>query len=418
MRNTICIFEDAGYTKLLPLVWMRGVYELKTGIYSLMDKIIRKYPGTKINLFVREYLEEISAERHPYCSINPKINDDCLFINGRFILQNPIPVDGPEEMGIINDTVVYLRLTRDNAQKVSSGAMLAKNMKNTLVKKIPSLKIVKMDGILITYFWDLIKNNSEQLIAEFKSLTKGNEIKGQIYENTVLLNKDNIYIGKNTKIKPGVVIDAEDGPVYISDDVLVEPNAVIQGPAFIGNRTIVRLGAKIRLNTSIGEVCRVGGEIEDTIIHSYSNKQHDGFLGHAYVGMWCNFGAGTTNSDLKNNYSNIKVFVEGKLMDSGSMFIGLIMSDHSKAAISTVFNSGTVVGVSSNIFGEGFPPKFIPSFSWGAIKSKHIYRPEDAIETAQKVMARRKKQLSKAEAGLLKHIFESTKKERKIMLYV
>jgi UDP-N-acetylglucosamine diphosphorylase/glucosamine-1-phosphate N-acetyltransferase len=275
-----------------------------------------------------------------------------------------------------------------------------------------------MDGILITYFWDLIKNNSEQLIAEFKSLTKGNEIKGQIYENTVLLNKDNIYIGKNTKIKPGVVIDAEDGPVYISDDVLVEPNAVIQGPAFIGNRTIVRLGAKIRLNTSIGEVCRVGGEIEDTIIHSYSNKQHDGFLGHAYVGMWCNFGAGTTNSDLKNNYSNIKVFVEGKLMDSGSMFIGLIMSDHSKAAISTVFNSGTVVGVSSNIFGEGFPPKFIPSFSWGAIKSKHIYRPEDAIETAQKVMARRKKQLSKAEAGLLKHIFESTKKERKIMLYV
>jgi UDP-N-acetylglucosamine diphosphorylase/glucosamine-1-phosphate N-acetyltransferase len=175
---------------------------------------------------------------------------------------------------------------------------------------------------------------------------------------------------------------------------------------------MIKVGAKIYENTSIGPVCKVGGEVEGSVIHSFSNKQHDGFLGHAYLGMWVNLGADTNNSDLKNNYGSVKLVIDGETVDSGSTFMGLVMGDHSKSAINSMFNTGTVVGVSSNVFGSGFPPKSVPSFTWGGAEGLKTYELERALEVARRVMGRRKMVLSPAEEKVLRVVFDLTKKER------
>ena len=178
-----------------------------------------------------------------------------------------------------------------------------------------------------------------------------------------------LFIGNETVIKPGVVIDASNGPVYIGKDVEVNANSVIEGPVCIGDNSLVKSFAAIKENVSTGKVCKLGGEIEDSVIMPYSNKQHSGFLGHAYLGSWVNLGADTNCSDLKNNYSSIKVNLNGKHIDTGHRFLGLIMGDHSKTGINTMFNTGTITGFSCNIFGSGFPDKFIPSFTWGGAEN-------------------------------------------------
>lgn len=269
------------------------------------------------------------------------------------------------------------------------------------------------EATIIKYIWELFQYNPKQIMTDFNILTGGRgSIQGKVYEGVHLLNPSQIHIGKGTIVKPGCVLDAEDGPIYIDNDVTVQPCAVIEGPNFTGRKSIIRIGAKIRTGTSIGEVSRVGGEVEDSIIQSYSNKQHDGFLGHGYIGSWCNLGAGTNNSDLKNNYGNVKVYVEGKLMDSGSMFVGLTMGDHSKSGIGTTFNTGTVVGIMCNIFGEGLPPKYVPSFSWGGAKGMVDYKLDKALEVAEKVMGRRKVILLPEEKKLYMTLYDLTRVEK------
>ncbi|MBI4810593.1 MAG: transferase, partial [Ignavibacteriales bacterium] len=222
-----------------------------------------------------------------------------------------------------------------------------------------------------------------------------------------------IIIGKGSKIKPGAVLDAEKGPIIIGINVTIMPNAVIEGPVFIGDNSIIKIGAKIYHGTSIGKWCKVGGEVEASIIQSYSNKQHDGFLGHSYLGSWINIGADTNTSDLKNNYGTVRVYVNGKMIDSGLQFVGLTMGDHSKSGINTMFDTGTVVGISSNIYGSGFPSKFIPSFAWGGEKQFTAYDLEKSIDTMKKVMARRNVNLTASYEKLVRKIFKDTMEERK-----
>ena len=229
-----------------------------------------------------------------------------------------------------------------------------------------------------------------------------------------MLNKENIFVGTGATVKSGTTLDAEKGPIYIDKNVEIFPNVTIEGPVFIGANSKIKIGAKIYEGTSIGEMCKVGGEVEESIIHSYSNKQHDGFLGHAYLGMWVNLGADTNNSDLKNNYGNVKVSINGKeWINSNSTFVGAAIADHFKSAIGTMFNTGTVVGFASNIFYRTFPPKFIPSFFWGGEKEAVTYVLEKAVDTAIKVMKRRKIEMSIAQRKLFETIFKLTEEERK-----
>jgi UDP-N-acetylglucosamine diphosphorylase/glucosamine-1-phosphate N-acetyltransferase len=353
-------------------------------------------------------------QQNPSLSVNEIKGKSCLFINGRVI------VDSTLVKQLSTDTdILFIKGETIIAARVSGSKLdLLKNKLNALITLSDFNDLLKkeVDASIIHYPWDLISNNGEQIIKDFNLLTskvEGSKIKGIVYAGAHLLNEDKIYIDEGAKIKPGAVLDDESGPIFIGKDAKIFPNAVIEGPAFIGNKSAIKIGAKIYENTSIGEVCKVGGEVEGSIIHSYSNKQHDGFLGHAYLSMWVNLGADTNNSDLKNNYGSVKVIINGEQVDSGSMFVGLTMGDHSKSAINTMFNTGTVVGVSSNVFGAGFPHKYIPSFSWGGAESMTGYDVEKALDVAKRVMSRRNIKLTDVEEKVFRHIFEITRAERK-----
>ena len=205
----------------------------------------------------------------------------------------------------------------------------------------------------------------------------------------------------------------ENGPVWIDDGVTVMANAVLEGPLYIGKDSKIKIAAKIYENTTIGPLCKIGGEVEGSIIQGYSNKQHDGFLGHAYLGSWVNLGADTNNSDLKNNYGMIQALLNGEKVDTGSQFVGLMMGDHSKSGINVMFNTGTIVGTNCNIFGAEMPPKFVPSFSWGGAAGFAEYQFEKAINVAKTVMSRRKVEFTKNDRHLFENVHQLAEKLEK-----
>ncbi|MBN2571778.1 MAG: GlmU family protein [Ignavibacteriales bacterium] len=415
MADSICILEGIYYKRLLPLVYLRPTYDLRCGILTIREKIEKCYPNVPIILHSRNYLTDIIRRDNPNHLINELENKSCLFINGRVLADaefvEKIPLNGPDNtLYVNNETIIAARASGSklDALKRAMNDVFTISDFSDLIKKEVDVKVVN-------YPWDLVSYNGEQIAKDFERLVgnEKNKIKGKVYDGVQLINKENIFIDEGAKIKPGVVLDAEEGPIYIGKDAKIFPNATIEGPCFIGNNSAIKIGAKIYENTSIGEVCKVGGEVEQTIIHSYSNKQHDGFLGHSYIGQWVNLGADTNNSDLKNNYGSVKVIINDEQIDSGSMFVGLTMGDHSKSSINSMFNTGTVVGVSCNVFGTGFPPKYFPSFTWGGSEAITTYDLERSMEVAKKVMARRKVPFTEIDERLFRKVFDLTKDERR-----
>jgi UDP-N-acetylglucosamine diphosphorylase/glucosamine-1-phosphate N-acetyltransferase len=410
MPSNLCIFEDEHVTRLHPLTLTRPVFDLRCGISLLREKITRHFPESRPYLFCREYLADVEREALPSVQVNAIPAQNCLFINGRFSFEEKLPT--------FNSREVVWKKNGEVAAAWITGNRLASlaEIENGVIPTswFEGLPVEEIDGTFIHYPWDLVHHNPEQIRKDFTHFNCGGQILGKIYPNVTLLEEKNIYIAPGAKIKPGVVLDAEDGPIYIDEGATIMANASLQGPIFVGAKSTIKMGAKIYEGTSIGEVCKVGGEVEESIIHSYSNKQHEGFLGHAYLGQWVNLGADSNNSDLKNNYSTVKVYVNGEMVDSGSLFVGLTMGDHAKCGINTMFNTGTVVGVMSNLFGPGYPDKFVPSFTWGGIESMEIYEIDKALEVARRVMARRKMALSAAQEKMLRQVFEMTVSERKL----
>ncbi|MGA9405694.1 MAG: GlmU family protein [Bacteroidota bacterium] len=416
MPTQICIFEDNYCSQLLPLVYFRPVYDLKCGIFSLRDKIQRSYHDVSIGIHCRPYLAEFLRFQNPKTHVNEISSDKHLFINGRVIgdetFAKSIPAEG-------SDNTLYVSREQVVAARVS-GEKLArwKNIMPDVFSMADFEGMIRkeVDVKMVNYPWELVNENGGQLLADWSAMSKnvkGKKVKGRLSPGVYCINKTNIFMGSGSVVKPGVVIDAEAGPVYIGKNVTVLPQSTIIGPVYIGDGTMIKVGARIYEDTTIGPMCKVGGEVEASIIHGYSNKQHDGYLGHSYIGEWVNLGAGTTNSDLKNNYASVKVYVNGKMIDSGSQFVGVTIGDHTKTAINSVLNTGTVVGVACNIFGAGVPPKFVPSFSWGASgQTFTTYDIGRAVEVARHVMARRNVTLSEPEKALFKKVFDLTNEER------
>jgi len=379
---------------------------------TLKEKIIRVFPKEKIVLKCRNYLEPFVKAENPKFKVNQFDKDDYLFINGRIIahsnLKTIVKLKSNEEKVFVSKGIVV-------AAKLSLKRIEELGLANAEVidtKLFSNLPIQEVDVPVAGYLWDLVYLNGKEIQNDFMIYTKGKSSVNKKYPGVNFVNKKNIFIGKDVEIKPGVVLDASTGPVFIEKNVTIFPNAVIQGPFYIGDSSKIKSCATIYPNVSIGKVCKIGGEVEDTIIHPFSNKQHSGFLGHSYLGSWINLGADTNNSDLQNNYGTIKVQVNGRHIDSGKQFVGLMMGDHSKTAINTMFNTGTVVGFSSNVFGAGFPPKYIPSFGWGGAESMKEYKLAKAIETAKAVFARRDKNFSTDDEKLFEYIFNLTKEDR------
>jgi UDP-N-acetylglucosamine diphosphorylase/glucosamine-1-phosphate N-acetyltransferase len=228
-----------------------------------------------------------------------------------------------------------------------------------------------------------------------------------------VISPDNIFVEEGAQITCAT-LNAQSGPIYIGRNVQIMEGAIIRGPVTIGEGSVIKMGAQIYGPTAIGPDCKVGGEIKEVVMLGHSNKAHDGFLGNSIIGEWCNLGAGTTVSNLKNNYSTVRMWDFGSqsMRDTGLQFLGMVMGDHSKAGIQSMFNTGTVVGVAANVFGDGFPPKFIPSFAWGGADGFQTHRLEDAMETARRVMARRDFSFSPVDEKIFRRVYELSSSTR------
>lgn len=385
--TAICVFEDDDVADLFPLTHLRPLYDLRCGALSLVDRIRRRFPEAAFYRRCREYVAPLN--NNPDGLINQNPPDGCLYINGRVV---------------IDDQMADL-FEHDNQTTFTAEGQAVAFWNNTL-----STRRTEITGRVIRYPWDLVRFNGDLLLDDFKFF--GSVIRGAVHPGAHVLGPERVFVGDGANVQPGVVLDAQNGPVIIDQDAVIMPNAVLEGPVYVGRQSRIRIGAKIYGNTSIGAVCKIGGEVEGSVIHGYSNKQHDGFLGHSYIAEWCNLGADTNTSDLKNSYGPVKVTLNGREIDTGMLFVGLTMGDHSKCGINTMFNTGTVVGVSCNIFGGGFPPKVIPGFSWMDVPSLEDYQIDKAIEVARQVMARRHIILSDEYANALKHVFHLTAAER------
>jgi len=409
----LCLFEDIVAENFFPLVYFRPVYDLRCGILTLREKMVRHLAPIAVSLYVREYLASCIQQENPGVEINEVSSDVCLFLNGRCVMNKTLAkVLRKEKRDVLfmaGGEVVGAKLSGANLTK-SRSELHKDALDLSLLTGLPQ---VEVDAVLVRYPWDLVYANETEIAGDLNLLTKGKATrKGDIHRTALLCGKSRIFIGRKSIIGPGAVLDAEAGPIYIGAGVRVFPQAVIEGPCYVGDGSVVKIGAQIYGKTSIGPLCKIGGEVEQSIFHSHSNKQHHGFVGHSYISPWVNLGAGTTTSDLKNTYGSIKVHIGGRLVDSGKMFIGLTAGDHVKTGINATLDTGTVVGPSSNIYGTSLPPKFVPAFSWGAAGEYTTYDVEKALAVAATVMARRNVQMTPAYGELFRNVFSLTRHER------
>ncbi len=407
----ILIYEDSKWKNLTPLSYIKPVFELRCGFNSILEKIISVAPENEVILWVRDYLKDLCSKKFNY-KINDEefLKDDVLIINGRWLIdRNFIFNLNEEKLYLSKGEIVYGIVKKENINKYWNG-----NIDEFLKNISGNLKSEETDFIIINYPWNLIHHNSNMIKFEFEKMNKKG-ILGKFSEKaTIYGSEKDVYVAKTAEIYPFVVIDSSDGPVYIDEGVKIFPFSVIIGPSYIGEKTQIMPGAKIREGNSIGPVCRVGGEVEESIFHSYSNKYHDGFIGHSYIGEFVNLGALTTNSDLKNDYSNVSVYLNGKSTDTGELKVGSFIGDHTKTSIGTLFNTGTVVGIMCNITADNILPKYFPSFVW-FVNGKFMkgYGVEYSLQTARISMERRNRILLKEEEEAIKKVYELTESERK-----
>jgi UDP-N-acetylglucosamine diphosphorylase/glucosamine-1-phosphate N-acetyltransferase len=403
-----------GRRNFYPLALSRPIWELRCGITSLREKLIAKSGASDVAHFAPQHLAAAYKARTGYRVNDPAAlkGEDLLLVNARLKPESLDQIDraGPSR-AVFGDDGQLLALWLRTADASRVDATSVESLLESVQKNWP-----KQPGDLPVwnYTWDLVLASPHQIAADFKMLGRSG-IEGTVEQpHAIRGSAKDVYIAKGVKIHPMVVIDAENGPVYLDEDVQVHPFTRIEGPCFVGKKSWL-LGTKCREGNSIGANCRVGGEVEESIIHGFSNKYHDGFLGHAYVGEWVNLGALTTNSDLKNDYGNVEVSLDGRSkVDTGSVKVGALIGDHTKTSIGTLFNSGAYVGAMSLIMATGQPlQKYIPEFSWllEGVVTKGFGRGK-LYETAATAMSRRKMQFSDAERAMWDAVFEMTAPQR------
>jgi len=392
-----------------PLTLNRPVWELRCGIRSLGERLISRLGIADVACLVPDYMAETyrAGAGQPVNDLKSLSGDDLLILDGRLKTEEiEFALDGPSRVHLdAQGHILYARISRADAGNLQHGSI--DEFLRSLTAWVPTETCSPAKW---NYTWDLILANAEHIASDFAKIGRSG-IEGTIEEPCAIRgSRKDIYIAPGAVLHPMVVIDAENGPVYVDEGVQIHPFSRIEGPCYIGKGTTV-LGAKCRAGNSIGPACRIGGEVEESIIQGYSNKYHDGFLGHAYVGEWVNLGAQTTNSDLKNDYSSVSVMLDGRRsIDTGSPKVGSLIGDHTKTSIGTLFNTGSYVGAMAIIMATGKPlPKFIPSFAWfiEGVVTKGFGKGK-LYETAKTVVGRRGRQWSEADEAMWDAILEMT----------
>lgn len=388
----IILFDDPTIrVDLLPLTFTRPIASIRIGILTIAEKW-EKYLSNSPSFSTEEYL----SKKFP-CNLTA----DNYWINGAVCpdaqLAKAIISLKPHE-GLVKDSrVIALRTPEDEIPEVISGTVREYSENLTIIDHV----------------WKIFQLNGAQIREDFKLVTKNRKSAGINDRHTRTYSEENIFVEEGASIR-AAVLNAENGPIYIGKNTHIHEGALIRGSFALCEGSHVNMGAKVRGDTTVGPFSKIGGEVSNTVLFGYSNKAHDGFLGNSVIGEWCNLGADTNTSNLKNNYEPIKIwnYAKGGFKDTGLMFCGLIMGDHSKCGINMMFNTGTVVGVSANIFGDGYPRTFIPSFAWGGASGFATFQLNKALETATKAMERRNLLVDESDKEILKHIFEQSSKHR------
>lgn len=413
----VVVFEDDATYNFGPLTLTRGSFDLRIGLFSFADRVKHYMQVEQLDFMTRDYIAEYMRKRKKVRANEPDaIDDEAIFVNGLLVfdrnLQKIARKIKPETIVLKGDRILIARLSETIARELAPlftnapGPELLNAIKNRFLEKIQY-----EEALLITHFWDLIERNGLQISDDYETMPR---LKSRIpAEVSVIGKRKNLYIGRDSDIAPYVVFNVEEGPVYVGERCEIGPWSYIEGPAYIGPETVIHPLSVIRRGSNIGAACRVGGEVEETIIQGYSNKQHSGFLGHSYVGEWVNLGASFTNSDLKNTYGSVRVMVRGKRVDSGKVKLGSIIADHVKASIGTLLYTGRKIGVSSIVGGTIIED--VPSFIfYEKTREMPVWEIdiEEAIKIARRMMSRRKVELTIEDEQLLRKVFEITREER------
>lgn len=381
--NFILFDEETTWRNLLPFTYTRPVSEIRIGILTIREKW-NLYLNAPCSFQTQEYL----SKKYPLVK-----KEKNIFINAA-ICPN-------------KELVEAIKSLKDNQKLVCNDTVVAysNNGSNSVTTTISFLQVKNV--------WDIFQKNGEAIKADFQLLTH-NKISEKLSESvTVIGDRNLVFLEKGAKAE-ACILNTTSGPIYLDKDSEIMEGSVVRGPFALGEHSALKLSAKIYGPTTIGPQSKVGGEVNNSVIFGFSNKAHDGFLGNSVIGEWCNLGADTNNSNLKNNYGNVKLFnyLHNKPVDTGLQFCGLMMGDHSKSGINTMFNTGTVIGVGANVFGGGFPATHIPSFSWGGAEGFETYRQEKLFETAEKVFERRALKFDSGEKEILNHVFKITEEHR------
>lgn len=386
------LFDGPYRDNLLPFTYTRPVADIRVGILTIRQKweSFLEYTTTTVT-------EDYLSDKFPMVEM-----EENIMINASFLP---------------NTEVVELIKNLSDNQALFKGedviAFFAKEGEE--VSDFSNFEAIEFEGdiLKIEHTWDIFSKNGEAIEEDFNLITNGRKSE-PIPATVKTLNPENIFIEKGAKLN-FVTLNASSGPIYIGRDAEIMEGTVVRGPLALCNNATLKLATKIYGPTTVGPHSKVGGEVNNSVIFGYSNKGHDGFLGNSVLGEWCNIGADSNNSNLKNNYAEVRLwnYQTGGFAKTGLQFCGLMMGDHSKCGINTMFNTGTVVGVSSNIFGSGFPRNFVPSFSWGGSKGFVTYKTNKAFEVAEVVMGRRNEEFTDIDKAILEHVFEETKQYRR-----
>ena len=388
------LFDDNTWQNLLPLTFTKPVSEIRIGILTITEKW-ETYLSGKLTFQTKEYLS--SKYKAVY-------TNNAVFINGKIC-------PTPELLSQINNLEFNKGIKKGNTLiAFRSNQASALNIEDALSSSVET----DINFLSVENTWDIFSKNGEAIKQDFELLTKGRTSQALSSSNTVIGDTKAIFLEEGAVVE-AAILNTKSGPIYIGKDAEIMEGSVVRGPFALGEHSALKLSTKVYGPTTIGPHSKVGGEVNNSVVFGYSNKAHDGFLGNSVIGEWCNLGADTNNSNLKNNYGNVKLYnyAQQKMVDTGLQFCGLTMGDHSKCGINTMFNTGTVVGVGANIFGGGFPPTHIPSFSWGGAEGMEDYQFDKMIETANRVYARRSISMSTEEKQILQTVFDKTKKDRK-----
>jgi len=402
------LFDDSSRTDLYPLTLTRPVADLRVGILTIREKWER-YLKQSTSTLTEKYL----SKKYPI--VKGKNN---ILINGSVCpnsqLVKKISELKPDQVLVYKDYIIALNVDeKDLEENAVTDSALGEESEKIDLEGLNEIQC-DISHIKIGYPWDIFSNNGHEITADFKLITKGRKSK-TISDTNKLIASENIFIEPGAKVECAI-INASDGPVYIGKDAEVMEGATIRGPFALCEHAALKMGAKIYGPSTVGPFSKVGGELNNSVLFGYSNKAHDGFIGNSVIGEWCNIGADSNNSNLKNTYDEVKMwnYTQEKFISTGLQFCGLIMGDHSKCGINTMFNTGTVIGVNSNIVGHGFQRNFIPSFSWGSSVSGYTtYDIAKAIEVATIVFQRRGIEFGEIEKEIMHSVFQLTFMYRK-----